>query len=39
MAEDPAVPTPASELDKDWVREDVACALRLSFGHAATGCR
>jgi len=30
MAADPAVSTPAGELDKQWVREDVACALRLS---------
>ena len=28
------VPTPIGELDKEWVREDVACALRLSSGHA-----
>ncbi|MDT4971575.1 MAG: hypothetical protein QOG22_1718, partial [Pseudonocardiales bacterium] len=35
LAEDPAVPGPAGEVDKDWVREQVACALRLSFGHAA----
>jgi hypothetical protein len=35
MAEDPAVATPAGERDKDWTREQVACALRLSFGHAA----
>ncbi|HEY8828535.1 MAG TPA: hypothetical protein VIM17_12335, partial [Jatrophihabitantaceae bacterium] len=30
MAADPAVSTPAGEVDKQWVREDVACALRLS---------
>ncbi|HEY8676954.1 MAG TPA: HNH endonuclease, partial [Candidatus Dormibacteraeota bacterium] len=30
MAADPVVSTPAGELDKQWVREDVACALRLS---------
>ncbi|HEV1998088.1 MAG TPA: DUF222 domain-containing protein, partial [Candidatus Dormibacteraeota bacterium] len=35
MAEDPAVSTPAGELDREWVREEVACALRLSPGHAA----
>jgi Domain of unknown function (DUF222) len=35
MAADPTVPTPAGELDKEWVREEVACALRLSSGHAA----
>ena len=35
MAADPAVATPAGELDRQWVREDVACALRLSSGHAA----
>ena len=29
-------PEPVGELDKEWVREDVACALRLSSGHAAT---
>ena len=26
---------PVGELDKEWVREEVACALRLSSGHAA----
>jgi len=35
MAADPAVKTPFGELDKEWVREDVACALRLSAGTAA----
>jgi hypothetical protein len=30
MAADPAVATPAGELAKHWVREDVASALRLS---------
>ena len=35
LAEDPPVPTPVGEREKDWVREEVACALRLSFGHAA----
>jgi hypothetical protein len=35
MAQDPPVPTPAGELDQDWAREEVACALRLSHGHAA----
>ena len=35
LAAQPAVPTPLGEADKDWVREEVACALRLSFGHAA----
>jgi len=29
------VKTPLDELDKHWVREDVACALRLSAGTAA----
>ncbi len=32
MAEDPAVPTPLGELGKEWVREQVACVLRLSAG-------
>jgi hypothetical protein len=35
MAAQPVVPTPIGELDKEWVREDVACALRLSSTHAA----
>jgi hypothetical protein len=35
MAEEPAVKTPLGELDKHWVREDVACALRLSAGTAS----
>ncbi|HEY8828390.1 MAG TPA: hypothetical protein VIM17_11610, partial [Jatrophihabitantaceae bacterium] len=35
MAADPVVKTPLGELDKEWVREDVACALRLSAGTAA----
>ena len=36
MAADPAaVGTGHGELDKNWVREDVACALRLSAGTAA----
>ena len=35
LAQQPAVPTPLGEADKDWVREEVACALRLSFPHAA----
>jgi hypothetical protein len=35
MADDPAMPIPAGERDKEWVREEVACALRLSTGHAA----
>jgi hypothetical protein len=35
MATDPTVPTPAGELDRQWVRDEVACALRLSSGHAA----
>jgi len=35
MAADPAVSTPVGELDKQWVCEDVACALRLSAGTAA----
>jgi hypothetical protein len=35
MAQDPPVPTPLGEVDKDWVREEVACALRLSHEHAA----
>jgi len=35
MAQDPPVPSPAGEPDKQWVREDVACALRLSYGTAA----
>jgi hypothetical protein len=39
MAEDPVVPTPVGELDKEWVREEVACALRLSSGHAANRLR
>ncbi|MDT4909717.1 MAG: hypothetical protein QOI69_2958, partial [Pseudonocardiales bacterium] len=39
MADDPTVPTPAGEVDKDWVREEVACALRLSSGHAANRLR
>jgi hypothetical protein len=39
MAEDPIVPALTGELDKDWVREEVACALRLSSGHAANRLR
>ena len=35
MAADPVLKTPLDELDKHWVREDVACALRLSAGTAA----
>jgi len=35
MAADPVVKTPLGELDKEWVREDVACALRLSAGAAS----
>ena len=35
MAEEPVVKTPLDELDKHWVREDVACALRLSATTAA----
>ncbi|HEY8826563.1 MAG TPA: DUF222 domain-containing protein, partial [Jatrophihabitantaceae bacterium] len=35
MAADPVVKTPLGELDKQWVREDVACALLLSAGAAA----
>ncbi|MCW2646339.1 MAG: hypothetical protein JWP07_2448 [Pseudonocardiales bacterium] len=35
MAEYPTVRTPAGDLDKEWVRDEVACALRLSPGHAA----
>ncbi|PZS25661.1 MAG: HNH endonuclease [Pseudonocardiales bacterium] len=35
MAEDPTVPTLPGERDKDWVREEVACALKLSFNTAA----
>ncbi|HEY8828518.1 MAG TPA: DUF222 domain-containing protein, partial [Jatrophihabitantaceae bacterium] len=35
MAEEPVVKTPLDELDKHWVREDVACALRLSAGTAS----
>jgi len=35
MAEEPVVKTPLGELDKEWVREDVACALRLSATTAA----
>ena len=38
MAADPVVPVGAGE-DRQWVREDVACALRLSFGHAASRLR
>ncbi|PZS29028.1 MAG: hypothetical protein DLM59_13580 [Pseudonocardiales bacterium] len=39
MAEDPTVPTVPTmpgEQGKDWVREEVACALRLSFNTAAS---
>ncbi|PZS32757.1 MAG: hypothetical protein DLM58_09180, partial [Pseudonocardiales bacterium] len=39
MAEDPTVPTVPTmpgERDKDWVREEVACALKLSFNTAAS---
>ena len=36
MAAEPVVPGPVGELDKDWVREDVAAALRLSGQTAAT---
>src|SRR5664279_4555901 len=36
MAEEPLVPTPLDEVDKDWVREDVACALRLSTNTASS---
>jgi hypothetical protein len=36
MAAEPVVAGPVGELDKEWVREDVACALRLSSGHAAS---
>ncbi|MDT4975802.1 MAG: hypothetical protein QOG98_1560 [Pseudonocardiales bacterium] len=39
MAADPTVPTSDGELDKEWVREEVACALRLSRGHAANRLR
>jgi hypothetical protein len=39
MADDPTVPALAGELDKEWVREEVACALRLSSGHAANRLR
>ena len=35
MAAEPVVKTPLDELDKEWVREDVACALRLSATTAA----
>jgi Domain of unknown function (DUF222) len=35
MAADPVVKTAVGELDKHWVREDVACALRLSATTAA----
>ena len=35
MAADPVVPGPVGELDKQWVREDVAAALRLSGQTAA----
>ena len=35
MAAQPVVPGPVGELDKEWVREEVACALRLSSAHAA----
>ncbi|HEY8826131.1 MAG TPA: DUF222 domain-containing protein, partial [Jatrophihabitantaceae bacterium] len=35
MAADPVLKTAVGELDKHWVREDVACALRLSAGTAA----
>jgi hypothetical protein len=35
MAADPGVKSPTAVLDKDWVREDVACALRLSARTAA----
>ena len=35
MAAEPVVPGPAGELDKGWVREDVAAALRLSGQTAA----
>ncbi len=35
MATDPVVPASMGELDKQWVREDVACALRLSARTAA----
>jgi hypothetical protein len=35
MAAEPVVPGPVGELDKQWVREDVAAALRLSGQTAA----
>jgi hypothetical protein len=34
LAAEPMTKTPMDELDKGWVREDVACALRLSAQHA-----
>ena len=36
MAEEPVMPTPLGEVAKDWVREDVACALRLSTNTASS---
>ncbi|PZS34993.1 MAG: hypothetical protein DLM58_04730, partial [Pseudonocardiales bacterium] len=36
MAEDPTVPTLPGEQGKDWVREEVTCALKLSFNAAAS---
>jgi len=36
MAGDPVVTTPLGEVDKQWVREDVACALRLSTNTASS---
>jgi len=35
MAAEPMVKTPVGECDRQWTREDVACALRLSAGTAA----
>jgi hypothetical protein len=35
MANDPVVPGSIDEMDKQWVKEDVACALRLSAQTAA----
>jgi len=39
MAAQPVAPGPLGELDKQWVQEDIACALRLSAHTAADRLR